>query len=235
VPFAKSWSLEDALAQADDLPYPLVVKPRAGSGSVGVHIVSEPADWERIPLDGDMIVQDHLFPATWYDGPEGIKPYLERLAGTGLPLQEDEISEQVMVSKQGSLLGRYAGFIRLKAGVMMQYDPIDDAEVWEALEKFVKAMVPLGLKGPCLLQSRKTRDGLVFFEANPRFAGGTGVRTLMGYNEVEAAIRDFLLGEDEDSVRARLRMRTDVVGLRQMTEIVVPRERFDRLRSSGRL
>lgn len=235
VPFAKSWSLETALAQADDLPYPLVVKPRAGSGSVGVHIISQPCEWERFPLEGDLIVQPHLFPATWYDGPQGIKPYLERLAKSGLPLQEDEISEQVMVSEQGKLLGRYAGFIRLKAGVMMQYDPIDDEAVWEATEKFVNAMVPLGLKGPCLLQSRKTRDGLVFFEANPRFAGGTGVRTLMGYNEVEAAIRDFLLGEDEDSVRRCLKMRTDLVGLRQMTEIVVPRERFDQVVRSGKL
>ena len=234
-PFAKTWSLEAARAQADGLPYPLVVKPRGGSGSVGVRIVSEPADWERLSLDGDLIVQPHLFPATWYDGPEGIKPYLERLAKTGLPLQQDEISVQLMVSHHGKLLGRYAGFIGLKAGVMMLYDPIDDEAVWEATDKFVNAMVPLGLRGPCLLQSRKTRDGLVFWEANPRFAGGTGVRTLMGYNEVEAAIRDFLLKEDEDSVRACLKMRTDVVGLRQMTEIVVPRERFDRLTRLGKL
>jgi carbamoyl-phosphate synthase large subunit len=234
-PFAKTWSLETAREQADELPYPVVVKPRGGSGSVGVRIISEPADLLRIPLNGDLIVQPHLFPASWYDGPEGIKPYLERMAQSGLPLQQDEISVQLMVSRKGKLLGRYAGFIGLKAGVMMLYDPIDDEAVWEATEKFVNAMVPLGLRGPCLLQSRKTKDGLVFWEANPRFAGGTGVRTLMGYNEVEAAIRDFLLEEDEDSVKACLKMRTDVVGLRQMTEIVVPRERFDRLMRLGQV
>jgi hypothetical protein len=235
VPFATTWSLEAARAQADDLPYPLVVKPRGGSGSVGVRIISQPSDWERSPLEGDLIVQTHLFPAAWHDGPQGIEPYLERLAKSGLPLQHDELSIHMMISEEGKLQGRFAGWIRLKSGVVMQYDPVDDESAWEAAEKFADAMIPLGLKGPCFLQGRKTRNGLVLFEANPRFGGACHVRALMGYNAVEAAIRHFLLGQDEHTVRRCLKMRTDTVGLRQMTEIVVPRDHLDRLSKSGKL
>ncbi|MBE9514447.1 MAG: ATP-grasp domain-containing protein [Chloroflexi bacterium] len=235
VPFASTWSLEEARAQVDNLPYPLIVKPRGGSGSIGVRIIFQPSDWERFPLEGDLIVQTYLIPAAWYDDRRGIKPYLEQLASSGMPLQRDELSIQVMISKDGKLLGRFASLNRLKSGVPMQLDPIDDKSVWAAAERFVNALIPLGLKGPCNLQARKTRNGIVFFEANPRFTGITHVRALMGYNEVESAVRHFLLEEDERIVRRCLKTRTDKVGLRQMTEIVVPRIHLDRLVRNGKL
>ena len=234
-PFVATWPVNVARARSAELTYPLVVKPRGGSGSVGAQVICSPSDWERIRSGGDWIAQPYLIPAVWHEGPRGVRPYLERLGLTGRPLQEDELSIQVMISDDGDILGRFACLVRFKAGVPMHVDPIDDEAVWSAAEQFVAAMVPLGLRGPCNIQGRITRQGVCFFEANPRFAGNTHVRTLMGYNEVEAGVRHFVLKQDDRRVKRCLAPRTDKVGLRQMTETAIARNRLVRFQETGKL
>jgi len=235
VPFVTTWTLEAARAQAQSLPYPLIVKERGGSGSVGVQVLSCPADWDRVHCQGDWIVQPFLIPAAWYKGPEGVSPYLERLKHTGQPMQQDDLSIQVMVSETGQILGRFASVNRLKAGVPMCVDPIDDEMVWAATNSFADALIHLGLRGPCNLEGHITQQGVVFFEANPRFTGLSHVRAQMGYNEVEAAVRHFVLKQDDSVVKRHLTMLSDRVGLRQMTEIAVPRRRFEQFKTQGYL
>jgi len=94
----------------------------------------------------------------------------------------------------------------------------------------VAAFAALGARGPLNLQGFMTSDGIRFFEANPRFTGSSQVRTLLGYREVEAAVRHFALQEPPSRVRACLKPVSGWVCLRQMTERVVPRvwvERFE--------
>ena len=235
VPFATTRPLNVTRSQAAELTYPLMVKPRGGSGSVGAQVLCSPSDWERVRCEGDWIVQPYLTPAAWHEGPDDLRPYLKRLSLTGRPVQEDELSIQVMVSEDARILGRFACLVRYKAGVPMNVDPIDDEAVWSAMEQFVTAMIPLGLRGPCNIQGRITRQGIRFFEANPRFAGNTHVRALLGYNEVEAAVRHFVLKQDDNRVKRCLMTRTDKVGLRQMTETAVARKRLVRLQETGKL
>jgi carbamoylphosphate synthase large subunit len=229
IPFVQTWSLDDARAQAPHLPYPLIVKERSGSGSVGAQVLSAPQDWDRVHCEGAWIAQPYLLSASWYDGQRGLQPYLERLQRTGRPVQQDEVSTQVLVSPRGELVSHFISVNRLKDGVPMQVDPIDDGEVWPDVQRLVDALIELGLRGPCNVQGRRTPEGMRFFEVNPRFTGITHVRALMGYNEVEAAVRLFALGEDPLDACRCLARRTDYVGLRQMSEIVVPRERLERL------
>jgi carbamoylphosphate synthase large subunit len=229
IPFVQTWSLDDARAQAANLPYPLIVKERSGSGSVGAQVLSSPQDWDRIHCQGAWIVQPYLLSAGWYHEQRGLQPYLERLERTGRPVQQDEISTQVLVSPQGELVSHFISVNRLKDGVPMQVDPIDDGQVWPDVHRLVDALIELGLRGPCNVQGRWTPEGMCFFEVNPRFTGITHVRALMGYNEVEAAVRLFALGEAPQDACRCLAHRTDCVGLRQMSEIVVPRERLERL------
>jgi len=167
--------------------------------------------------------------ASWYQEQRGVQPYLERLQRTGRPVQQDEISSQVLVSPQGELVSRFISINRLKDGVPMQVDPVDDGQVWPDVHRLFNALIEEGLRGPCNIQGRWTPEGMLFFEVNPRFTGITHVRALMGYNEVEAAVRMFALGESPLEACRCLVRRTDVVGLRQMSEIVVPRERLERL------
>ena len=49
--------------------------------------------------------------------------------------------------------------------------------------------------GPCNVQLRLVEGRPVPFELNVRFSGTTPARARLGFNEVEAAIRHFVLGE----------------------------------------
>jgi carbamoyl-phosphate synthase large subunit len=54
------------------------------------------------------------------------------------------------------------------------------------------ALRPLG---PCNVQLRLTDRGPVPFEINARFSSTTSMRACFGYNEVEMALRCYVLGE----------------------------------------
>jgi carbamoyl-phosphate synthase large subunit len=50
-------------------------------------------------------------------------------------------------------------------------------------------------KGPCNVQMRMHRGRAVCFELNVRFSGTTPIRARMGFNDVEAAVRHYVMGE----------------------------------------
>jgi carbamoyl-phosphate synthase large subunit len=60
------------------------------------------------------------------------------------------------------------------------------------------------------------------FEINPRFSGTTSVRAQMGFNEVEAALRHFVLGEPVPTLKDAGRG----VALRYWNEVYVSPESF---------
>lgn len=57
LPRPQQWSADEALEQAAALPYPVISKPRQGSSSVGVFIVTEPAGLGLALSDRDHVVQ----------------------------------------------------------------------------------------------------------------------------------------------------------------------------------
>lgn len=236
VPFVSTWLFEEARANRQRLSYPLVIKRRTGSGSVGVKLLFQPSDWDRFDDLGQLdswVVQPYLLPVGWMV--EGASPssLRDRLRPGGKMLQREEVSVQVMVSAGGAILGRFALLTALKDGVVMRVDPIEDTTVTEAAEKAVSALLPMGLQGPINFQGRVTSEGIQFFEANPRFTGATHVRSLMGYKEAEAAVRHFALNQPEALVVRSLRASARRIGLRQMTEIVVSRQRLTLLANTG--
>jgi carbamoylphosphate synthase large subunit len=83
--------------------------------------------------------------------------------------------------------------------------------------------------GPCNFQCRLTSEGVRVFEVNTRFTGITGVRAAMGWNEVEAVVRRMAFDEPVDAVRASLRRRYDVLGMRYVDEKLVSRRAFEEL------
>jgi len=138
--------------------------------------------------------------------------------------QVNEVSLQYYIDRNGRVAdGTFGSVNKLKHGVPVEVDPIFDARIEGDGRRFAQALADAGLRGPINLQGRDTPDGLVFFEANARFTGITMVRAEMGYREVDAAIRDLVLGQDEAAVEACLRPRRDVVGMRYPEQIVVPR------------
>ena len=170
--FPRSAPLEETEAVerlVEQLGFPLIAKPRRGSGSRGLFTVRSRADISYLrTLDGAMVLQEYLQPD---DQEYTVAVYLDRA-------------------------GRQAGSISLKRDLMagntyrawVDQNPAVLAEA----EAIVRA---LGPSGPCNVQLRLTAHGPVAFEINPRFSGTTGMRAHFGFNEVEMAIRDFALGE----------------------------------------
>lgn len=77
----------------------------------------------------------------------------------------------------------------------------------------------------------------LLFEINARFSGSTYHRALPGYNEVEAAVRYFALGQGRDVAQRMLRPRIGWVALRQVhgCDVAVPLERMTTFETEGRL
>lgn len=64
VPLPATWLL-DAGFTPDGTAFPLIVKPRCGSGSQGVRVVHDAAELARVPRDGSLIAQE-LLPGAEY-------------------------------------------------------------------------------------------------------------------------------------------------------------------------
>jgi nucleoside-diphosphate-sugar epimerase len=72
------------------------------------------------------------------------------------------------------------------------------------------------------IQGRLTNKGFKIFEINPRFTGITGLRALMGFNEVEICIKDWLsMGKSYETPHFVFKK----FGIRQITDKAVS---FDR-------
>ncbi|CAN5161652.1 ATP-grasp domain-containing protein [soil metagenome] len=57
IPTVRQGTVDEVLADPDDWPFPLMVKPRQGSAGVGVEAVADPDDLKLASCDGDPVVQ----------------------------------------------------------------------------------------------------------------------------------------------------------------------------------
>jgi carbamoyl-phosphate synthase large subunit len=84
--------------------------------------------------------------------------------------------------------------------------------------------------GPLNVQLRVDDGRPVVFELNVRFSGTTPVRARLGFNEVEAALRHFVLGEPLELQEPR-----PGIAVRYWNELYVPDSARDALARTGRL
>lgn len=210
----RSFSLEEILTEPDPV-FPMIAKPAGGSASSGLHILHSLEDTVGLP-DG-LVVQDFLFPVSSSSDFGVISEALKRKEN----LQISEISVQLLYSRDGEIIGRFASQNRLSNGVPVEIIPIDSEEVWDAVSEIETVLADLKPRGPINLQGRLTDSGLIFFEMNPRFTGITGNRMLFGFNEVDAACRNFVNGE-----RPSTPINYGKVGVRQVACRTWPKKRF---------
>ena len=89
-----------------------------------------------------------------------------------------------------------------------------------------------GLIGPCNIAGRWLADGSWgYYEVNLRFNGSTGMRAAFGFNEVEAAWRHFIEGEQKPDC---LTYDKNQVACRYLAETVVRKGDLERLRQRGK-
>jgi carbamoyl-phosphate synthase large subunit len=219
IPFARTVSARDFLEGRGPLEYPVIVKPRQGSGSVGARVLTGPeAVAEGHFSEGD-VVQEYLVPEAWRLG----RPIVTDLVKDERLRQEDEISMQGLTGPDGTLLGVFASVNQLRDGVPMRIRPTCDPAILAFSEQVFRTIGSKGHVGPCNVQGRITARGLVLYEANLRFTGITAVRAAMGWNEVEAALRVSVLGESAEEVARSLSYDEEVICLRYVTEEMIAR------------
>ena len=154
---------------AGHLGFPLIVKPCRGSGSRGLYKVRSTDDLQYLAtLPNEMVLQEYLEP------------------------EDEEYTVAVYNARDGRQPGAICLKRELARGNTYRAWVNQNAAVIAEAEAIVRALAP---RGPCNVQLRLTHRGPVAFEINPRFSGTTAMRAHFGYNEVEMALRDFVLGE----------------------------------------
>jgi carbamoyl-phosphate synthase large subunit len=152
----------------DRCGYPLLAKPRRGKGSDGIITVSDERGLDYVCGLADYVVQEYLGSA------------------------EEEYSCGCFSDAEGKVRGCIVMRRRLSGGTTSQ---VRVGEFADVREEAIAIATALGPAGPCNVQLRQTDRGPVCFEINVRFSGTTPLRAHFGFNEVEAALRQMVLGE----------------------------------------
>ncbi len=152
----------------ESVGFPLIVKPRVGARSIGVHIVQSKMELQAaIKQVGAPIIQECVGSAD------------EEYTAGALVFNQQCSASIVMRRdlRDGNTYRAYTGeykdynrFIRMLAETLQPYGPVN-------------------------FQARGSSKGLTVFEINCRFSGTTPLRVLAGFNEVEMCVRHILLNE----------------------------------------
>lgn len=212
--FAKTFDSLSAIEEIGkgNIRLPLMAKPKSGFASQGIKIINKIDD---IPIVGEnYILQEILIPFT-YD--KNRFDYVKNLKDRRLT-QVSEVSSQFVVGKDGNVLGNFTTINKLKNGVPIEIIPYENKEIQIILEKVITYLINNGLKGPLNIQGRMTDNGFKIFEMNSRFTGITGLRALMGFNEVEKSIINFLGMESRKGSMIGSRNR---IGIRQVSDRII--------------
>lgn len=174
-------------AQALDWPLPLIAKPRAGSGSIGVRVLLTTEQVAATLAQPGMVIQPFI------DPPPQLSPDLT--CGTPLFWEVEcnaEYGVQALIGPHGDVGPWFCFVARHKSGRNDTLRPCHDP----SLHAFASAVVPIlaaqGWRGPINLQARRSAQGWQLIEINPRFSGGTSGRYLLGFDEVGWVINTWL-------------------------------------------
>lgn len=197
LPFAPSLpSADDAEASARVEAFvarhglPLVAKPRQGSDSRGVIIVTTLAQVARAMRRPDHVLQAYL------GDPAAVEAYLREVEQDGIPLfhtfQGVKRSLQVLIGPEGAVehvvCTRNAVTARNARSIAIDDDSAASAIGGRCAAVFAAA----GWRGPLNVQCQPDRDGaLAIHEFNVRFTGATGARWHIGHDEIGSAVRAF--------------------------------------------
>ncbi len=147
--------------------YPLIVKPRQGSGSRGVVLCHRPEDMERFTRDGSLLVQEFL------------------------PGQE--YSVDVCISRNGEPIAAVPrARLKVDSGVAVAGRTVQDPELQR---EAVRAAMHVGLTGVVNVQLRRDTEGRpALLEINPRFPGTMSLTIASGVDMPNLALMDLFGG-----------------------------------------
>ena len=222
--FVRNYKRSDLLGkkEAGEVHFPLIAKPRSGFASKGIRVLHCLEDVKSVPED--FIIQELAVPS---ESDPNHELYCRSIEKGFIP-QISEISTQVVVDKEGNVIGKMASYNKLNNGVPIEITIIDDPLIWEPINLIIPELLKLGLRGPINIQGRLTDEGLKIFEMNPRFTGITGLRALMGFNEVEACVKSWL-----DLEYQSISVNKNKFGVRQTADKAIVLDRKEEVKISS--
>jgi len=202
--FAESAGAGDLDSLARACGYPLLAKPRAGKSAEGVDRIDDARELEELVGRDDLCVQEYL-------GDAG-----------------EEFTSGCFCDGSGRVRGTLSMRRQLLRGTTSSAEAGDFPEVRRTAARVVGELAPLG---PCNVQSRVVGGRSIPFELNVRFSGTTPIRARLGFNEVDAALRHFVLGEPAFD----LPVVSEGTAVRYWNEMYVPDAAVAALRRDGKL
>lgn len=160
--FRAADSVADAISAADDLSYPVVVKPINGSGSIGVKLCG----------DADA-VRDHATTLLHQQQNERGQPVPQRILVEELAVGQEysvEVFNGGIVGITQKYLGSPPYFIEVGHDFPATLPSHDEQAIGETVRRTLDAL-ELGW-GPIHVELRVTEAGPRIIEVNPRLAGG---------------------------------------------------------------
>ncbi|MBP2241856.1 carbamoyl-phosphate synthase large subunit [Cytobacillus eiseniae] len=158
--------VEKAMKDIDigKISFPLIVKPRNGSASIGIHKVTTMKEVE------DYKERSHFVLQPFIDGDEyGVDCYIDLIT---------QQTTNIFVKKK----------ISMRAGETDKSISIIDPILNEEVEKLINVLKPIG---PIDIDCFKTENGYVISEINPRFGGGYPHAHELGQNFVHNIINNL--------------------------------------------
>lgn len=190
------------LELVDECGYPLIAKPRKGKGSKGIFIINNAKDLEHIMSFKDYIVQEYLGDSN------------------------SEYTAGCFCDKCGIVRGTIVMRRDLLEGTTYRAELGDFPLVREEVIRIAEKFKPMG---SCNMQLRISNGKAVCFEINTRLSGTTPIRARLGFNEVEAILRQYVLGEPAYDLPNVIKGTV----LRYWNEMYVNEEAVDILKNSG--
>lgn len=221
--------LRDVDSLIDHVGFPLVIKPRRKSGTRRVNVV-----FNRKELDyyvtPDCMIQDYVMEARWKKEKHELTK--EEVYHDDLLNQVDEYSIEVLISKDGVIIGSIANWRTMKKGIPIRAIINSYGDIRKVAEKISIKLSEIGLIGPCNLQCRVAEEGPTFFEINPRFSGSTAVRCVAGFNGPEIIVKNFLFNIPAKKLRENLRYR-NLIEIRWWNELYLDPLVFKKVKKDG--
>ncbi|MBK8136448.1 MAG: ATP-grasp domain-containing protein [Chloroflexi bacterium] len=183
--------------------YPLIAKPRGGKSAEGILLLHNATDAAYIGTRTDYVVEEYLGDA------------------------DSEYTVGCFVDRGGTVRGSIAMRRKLHQGTTVFAQAGDFPEVRAEAERIASALRPVA---SCNVQLRMHHGRPVAFEINVRFSGTTPMRARFGFNEVEAALRHYVLGEAVTLPRI-----TEGTAVRYWNELYISQQAFDGLARDGKL
>jgi len=148
--------------------FPLIVKPRNGARSIGVHKVHNITELKQAIITTDCpVIQEYV-------GTDSVE------YTAGIIYFEGDCKASIVIRRDLRDGNTYRGYV----------DTSD--ELNEQVTTFARYLKPYG---PANFQFRVSQGKVRVFEINGRFSGTTPLRMLAGFNEVEMCVRYLLSGD----------------------------------------